>query len=74
MTPVNYLTEWRMRLGAEQLQRTEKSVLEVALDVDYSSEAAFNRAFKRIYKMPPAQFRRAGKPTQSFEGGSDMPG
>ncbi len=62
MSPIAYLTDWRMRLGSEALQRTEKSVLEVALDVGYSSEAAFNRAFKRAYNTPPAQFRRGGKP------------
>ena len=64
MSPITYLTDWRMRLGAEALQRTEKSVLEVALDVGYGSEAAFNRAFKRAYKAPPAQFRRTDRPDQ----------
>lgn len=73
MSPIAYLTDWRMRLGAEALQRTEKSVLEVALDVGYSSEAAFNRAFKRTYEKPPAQFRRHGKPIQSLPRRSGMP-
>jgi AraC-like DNA-binding protein len=65
MSPISYLTEWRMNLGAEALQRTDRSVVEVALEVGYKSEAAFNRAFKRIYKTPPAQFRqhrRSGQP------------
>lgn len=58
MSPIAYLTEWRMKLGAEALQATGKSVVEVALEVGYNSEAAFNRAFKRIYNTPPAQFRQ----------------
>jgi AraC-like DNA-binding protein len=61
MSPISYLTEWRMKLGAEALQKTDKSVAEVALDVGYKSEAAFNRAFKRAYKIPPAQFRQHRK-------------
>ncbi len=65
MSPITYLTDWRMKQAAEALQKTRKSVLEVALDLGYSSEAAFNRAFKRAYKTPPAHFRRTGKPDQS---------
>ena len=49
---------WRLKLGAEILQSTEDSVAEVAAAVGYGSEAAFNRAFKREFDCPPAQFRR----------------
>jgi AraC-like DNA-binding protein len=58
MSPIAYLTEWRMRLSAEALEKTEKSVAEIGLDAGYNSEAAFNRAFKRAYNAPPAQFRQ----------------
>ena len=53
-----YLAQWRLKLGAEMLQSTEDSVAEVAAAVGYGSEAAFNRAFKREFDCPPAQFRR----------------
>ena len=33
-------------------------MIEVAADVGYESEAAFNRAFKRAFGLPPAQYRR----------------
>ena len=42
-----YLARWRVKLGAELLQSTDDSVAEVAANVGYGSEAAFNRAFKR---------------------------
>jgi len=58
MSPIAYLTEWRMMLAAEALRLTQKGVAEVALDVGYNSEAAFNRAFKRAFDLPPAQFRQ----------------
>lgn len=61
MSPIAYLTEWRLRLGAEKLRSTESSVAEVALDVGYNSEAAFNRAFRRVYETPPARFRQREK-------------
>jgi AraC-like DNA-binding protein len=61
MSPIAYLTDWRMRIAAEALEKTDKSVVEVAMDVGYNSEAAFNRAFKRAYNAPPAQFRQRKK-------------
>jgi len=57
-SPMAYLAQWRLKLGAEILQSTENSVAEVAAAVGYGSEAAFNRAFKRKFASPPAQFRR----------------
>lgn len=60
-SPIAYLTKWRLKLGAEILLSTEYSVAEVAEAVGYSSEAAFNRAFKREFDSPPAQFRRKRK-------------
>ncbi|MGA9770228.1 MAG: AraC family transcriptional regulator [Blastocatellia bacterium] len=60
-SPMAYLAQWRLKLGAEILQSTEDSVAEVAAAVGYGSEAAFNRAFKREFDCPPAQFRRRHK-------------
>ncbi len=56
--PVTYLARWRLQLAARLLQTTQKTILHVALDVGYESEAAFNRAFKREFSLPPAQYRR----------------
>jgi len=60
-SPIAYLAQWRLKLGAQILQSTEESVAEVAAEVGYGSEAAFNRAFKREFDSPPAQFRRQRK-------------
>jgi AraC-like DNA-binding protein len=60
-SPMAYLAQWRLKLGAEILQSTQDSVAEVAAAVGYGSEAAFNRAFKREFDCPPAQFRRTRK-------------
>jgi AraC-like DNA-binding protein len=57
-SPMAYLAQWRVKLGAEILQSTEDNVAEVAAAVGYGSEAAFNRAFKREFDCPPARFRR----------------
>ena len=67
MSPIAYVTDWRMRIAAEALEKTSKSIVEVALEVGYNSEAAFNRAFKRAYNAPPAQFRQNRKDGKIIE-------
>lgn len=57
--PMAYLTDWRLELAAESLRTTSRSVLQIAGDVGYESEAAFNRAFKRRFEEPPARYRKA---------------
>ena len=46
-----------MQLAARRLETSRDTVLEVAAGVGYESEAAFNRAFKREFRMPPARYR-----------------
>ncbi len=60
-TPIAYLTRWRLQLGAQILKSTSRSVAEIAAEVGYESEAAFNRAFKREFRLPPARFRNHSK-------------
>ena len=55
--PMAYLTRWRLQLGAQMLSSTSYSVAQIASEVGYESEAAFNRAFKREFETPPARFR-----------------
>lgn len=57
--PLAYLTRWRLQLAARLLQTTRQSVLQVATQVGYESEAAFNRAFKREFALAPGQFRKS---------------
>lgn len=59
--PMTYLTDWRLELGAEALRATSRSVQQVAVEVGYDSEAAFNRAFKRKFDLPPAKYRREAR-------------
>jgi AraC-like DNA-binding protein len=59
--PMGYLTRWRLQLGARLLTTTSHTVGEIAARVGYDSEAAFNRAFKRQFGLPPARFRTASK-------------
>jgi AraC-like DNA-binding protein len=56
--PLAYVSRWRLQLGARLLETTDDNVLQIASKVGYESEAAFNRAFKREFDLPPARYRR----------------
>ena len=57
--PMQYLARWRLQIAAQQLREGEKSLADVAEHVGYDSEAAFNRAFKREFGLPPASWRKS---------------
>jgi AraC-like DNA-binding protein len=67
-SPMAYLTAWRLRLAAQALLSSSKGVADVAAAVGYESEAAFNRAFKRAFGMPPAKYRRQTRKPESSRG------
>jgi AraC-like DNA-binding protein len=59
--PMTYLTHWRLQLAARALATTPRGTSDIAADVGYESEAAFNRAFKREFGLPPARYRREAR-------------
>lgn len=56
--PMRYLTSWRLQVAASKLREGRRSVAQIAFEVGYQSEAAFNRAFRREFGVPPATWRR----------------
>jgi len=60
--PMQYLMRWRLALAAQTLRSGGDAIARVAERSGYESEAAFNRAFKREFGMPPAAWRKA-RPT-----------
>lgn len=56
---MQYLGNWRVQLAARALEKPGISIAQAAADVGYESEAAFNRAFKRLVGVPPGAWRRS---------------
>ena len=63
--PMAYFTRWRLQLAAQALTTTPRGVADIAAEVGYESEAAFNRAFKRLFGTPPARYRREQRGTDT---------
>jgi len=62
--PIDYVTSWRIQLAADRLRNGRDGIATIAAEVGYESEAAFNRAFKRVTGITPGRWR---------EGAGDVP-
>lgn len=58
--PMQYLTRWRLQIAAQELRAGDRPLAAIAASVGYESEAAFSRAFKRVFGQPPASWRKSG--------------
>jgi AraC-like DNA-binding protein len=56
--PMQYLAQWRIQLAASLIAGGTMSINMIAARVGYESEAAFNRAFKRLVGLAPGAWRR----------------
>ena len=56
--PMQYLKRWRLAQAARSLRTTTETVGRIAEQCGYESEAAFTRAFKREFGLPPRAWRK----------------
>lgn len=66
MSPMRYVTEWRMAEARALLESSDLSMAEIAERIGYQSEVAFRKAFRNIVGDTPGKVRRgrisAGQP------------
>lgn len=62
LSPMNYLAGWRMQIAARRLEIPGTSIAQIAAEIGYESEAAFNRTFKKYVGVPPGAWRRTRIP------------
>jgi len=61
MTPLQYLTHWRMQISCRLLLDSDSPIIEIAEKVGYQSEAAFGRVFKKHFSIGPSVYRKSEK-------------
>lgn len=59
MPPMQYLANWRMQIATGRLRGGHDSLMQIAQFVGYESEAAFSRAFKKVFGVAPATWRNS---------------
>lgn len=57
LSPIRYLTEWRMHLATDLLASADLTVAQIAKRTGYDSQEAFSRAFKRRMGDAPTAWR-----------------
>ena len=58
LTPSQYFIHLRMEKARRLLRETSKSVIEIGLEVGYTSPSHFARIFRREVGIPPSEYRR----------------
>jgi len=56
-TVKNYLNRYRMYQAARMLIKSNKRIIEIAVDVGFSSQQSFTKSFSQAYGISPAQYR-----------------
>ncbi len=54
----SYIRSRRLCRAAGDLLYTDKRILDIAMDYQFDSQEAFNRAFKKVYKISPGVYRK----------------
>ena len=57
MSPLSYLTKWRMHLAQRALLESRTHINVLARSLGYGSESAFSNAFRRVVGCSPKHFR-----------------
>ncbi len=60
LTLYQYIRGRRLDQAARMLTERKKSIAEIALEVNYSSQQAFTKAFRGTYGCTPQEYRRIG--------------
>ncbi|WP_334074400.1 MULTISPECIES: AraC family transcriptional regulator [Paenibacillus] len=57
-TVSDYVRKRRLTHAAGELFDSEIRIIDLAVKYQFESQEAFTRAFKRMFRIPPGQFRR----------------
>jgi len=60
-----YVRKRRLTEGAALLRETDRGVLDIALECQFQSQAAFTRAFRDLFGVPPGRYRAMERPWYS---------
>ncbi|OCA97004.1 helix-turn-helix transcriptional regulator [Clostridium beijerinckii] len=53
-----YIRKKRLEKAANELLTTENKIIDIALKYQFSNQESFTKAFKKLYGIPPKEFRK----------------
>jgi AraC-like DNA-binding protein len=56
-TPIDYLMRLRIQRAMEMLQKSDRSITEIAFAVGFNDSNYFTRQFRKVTSLPPRQYR-----------------
>ena len=59
MSPLQFVTRERITRAQQLIRETSRSLIQVALEVGYTSPSHFARVFRRMTGVTPKEFRSA---------------
>ncbi len=59
VSPMVYLTNWRMQIACELLGAGDQNLASIAGEVGYGSESAFSTTFTKVVKCRPGHYRKS---------------
>lgn len=65
ITPMEYVTKWRIEVAKKVLLAPGSSLTDAAESAGYASDSAFTRTFKKETGVTPAEFRRSKSAVRS---------
>ncbi|MCI0499136.1 MAG: AraC family transcriptional regulator [Planctomycetales bacterium] len=65
ISPIEYLTREKIAQARQFLSQTDKSITEIAVDLQFSSSQYFSMVFKKLTMQSPTQYRQQMKSKKS---------
>ena len=59
MTPLRFVTRERITRAQQMIRETSRSLIEIGLEIGYTSPSHFAQVFRRVVGVTPAEFGRA---------------
>ncbi|MFH1904516.1 MAG: AraC family transcriptional regulator [bacterium] len=59
MTPMEYVTNYRIQKACDLLSNTDKSITEIGFEVGFHDSSYFARIFKELIKTSPSEYRKS---------------
>ena len=57
MSPLQFVTRQRITRAQQLIRETSRTLIEVALEVGYTSPSHFAKVFRRVTGVTPTEFR-----------------